>query len=160
LSGERWTRGRARRSKPVRTAKSCGPDLPTLGSSLPMTTGRRRWLKKPGHRGEHVISRKAIAQGRPGCLGRVCGTAACVSCCGRAMGAASARSSLCPLFWGSISVQNSGRSCRGKVESHPLRCHAPRMRGIQYAAARRLKHWRLWNTGSPGQAGRRHRMIG
>src|SRR6266849_7814585 len=31
------------------------------------------------------------------------------------------------------------------------------MRGIQYAAASRFKHDRLWNTGSPGQAGRRHR---
>jgi hypothetical protein len=34
-------------------------------------------------------------------------------------------------------------------------CHTPRMRGIQYAAASRLYHQRLWNTGSPGQAGRR-----
>jgi hypothetical protein len=34
----------------------------------------------------------------------------------------------------------------------------PRLdRGIQYAAASRLNHGRLWNTGSPGQAGRRHR---
>src|SRR5882672_12274505 len=31
-----------------------------------------------------------------------------------------------------------------------LRSHAPRMRGIQYAAASRLKHNRLWNTGSSG----------
>jgi len=30
-------------------------------------------------------------------------------------------------------------------------------RATQYAAAARLKHWRLWNTGSPGQAGRWHR---
>jgi len=28
------------------------------------------------------------------------------------------------------------------------------MRGIQYAAADRFHHWRLWNTGSPGRAGR------
>jgi len=27
-------------------------------------------------------------------------------------------------------------------------------RGIQYAGASRLNHNRLWNTGSPGQAGR------
>ena len=33
-------------------------------------------------------------------------------------------------------------------------CHAPRKRGIQYAAAYRFNHCRLWNTGSPGQAGR------
>ena len=32
-------------------------------------------------------------------------------------------------------------------------------RGIQYAAASRLNHSRLWNTGSPGQAGRRQRVL-
>ena len=31
-------------------------------------------------------------------------------------------------------------------------CHAPRRRGIQYAAAYRFNHWRLWNTGSPAGA--------
>ena len=31
--------------------------------------------------------------------------------------------------------------------------HTPRMRGIQYAAAYRVKHQRLWNTGSPAFAG-------
>jgi len=30
-------------------------------------------------------------------------------------------------------------------------------RAIQYAAAYRFKHDRLWNTGSPGRAGRWHR---
>jgi len=30
----------------------------------------------------------------------------------------------------------------------------PRLdRGIQYAEAHRLTHYRLWNTGLPGQAG-------
>ena len=33
-------------------------------------------------------------------------------------------------------------------------------RGIQYAAASRLNHSRLWNAGSPGQAGRRQRVPG
>jgi 5-formyltetrahydrofolate cyclo-ligase family len=33
------------------------------------------------------------------------------------------------------------------------RSHAPRRRDIQYAAAARFKHWRLWNTGSPAFAG-------
>jgi hypothetical protein len=31
--------------------------------------------------------------------------------------------------------------------------HTPRMRGIQYAAASRFHHKRLWNTGSPAFAG-------
>jgi hypothetical protein len=32
-------------------------------------------------------------------------------------------------------------------------CHSPRRRGIQYAAASRFNHWRLWNAGSPAFAG-------
>ena len=32
-------------------------------------------------------------------------------------------------------------------------CHSPRRRGIQYAAASRLYHCRLWNTGSSAFAG-------
>jgi hypothetical protein len=35
----------------------------------------------------------------------------------------------------------------------PYGCHAPRMRGIQYAAASRFSHCSLWNTGSPAFAG-------
>jgi hypothetical protein len=37
--------------------------------------------------------------------------------------------------------------------SNILCCHAPRRRGTQYAAASRLQHNRLWNTGSPAFAG-------
>jgi hypothetical protein len=56
--------GDARRAALRRTAKSCGPDAPTLASSrrsYPPMTG----AKEPGPRGEHEISRKTIAQGRP-----------------------------------------------------------------------------------------------
>ena len=58
----RWTK------RLLRTAKSCGPDTPTLVSSWrsnPLATVAR----KPGHRGEHDISRKTIAQGMPGVPG-------------------------------------------------------------------------------------------
>src|SRR5690349_18677794 len=44
-------------------------------------------------------------------------------------------------------------SCRGNAGSLPLRCRPPRKRGTQYAAASRLKHDCLWNTGSPAFAG-------
>src|SRR6266480_294777 len=37
------------------------------------------------------------------------------------------------------------RNCSGR--------HTPRKRGIQYAAASRFNHKRLWNTGSPAFAG-------
>jgi len=38
-----------RRSQATRTAKACGPDLPTLGSSSQDDCGRR-WLSSPVHR--------------------------------------------------------------------------------------------------------------
>jgi hypothetical protein len=38
----------------MRTAKSCGPVPPTLGSSLAKTFGRATVANKPVHRGEHV----------------------------------------------------------------------------------------------------------
>ena len=56
--------GAADESAGPRTAKSCGPDAPTLASSLrqhPQATV----ANKPGHRGERVISRKTIARGMP-----------------------------------------------------------------------------------------------
>src|SRR3984957_4395956 len=57
--------GANRRMAPARTAKSCGPDTPTLVSS------RRSYplamvARKPGHQGEREISRKTIARGMPG----------------------------------------------------------------------------------------------
>src|SRR5207237_850571 len=36
-----------------------------------------RWPKSPEHRGEREAAAQTIAQGRPGCLGRACGSAAC-----------------------------------------------------------------------------------
>jgi hypothetical protein len=53
-----------------------------------------------------------------------------------------------------------GRFLPRECCSMSFRCHRPRKRAIQYAAAYRLKLWRHWNTGSPGQAGRRHPMAG
>ncbi|APG09296.1 hypothetical protein BKD09_13210 [Bradyrhizobium japonicum] len=49
------------------------------------------------------------------------------------------------------------RMFRDRSERRPHMLVMPRLdRGIQYAVASRLKH-RLWDTGSPGQAGRRQR---
>jgi hypothetical protein len=69
-------RGRAaRRAVRSRTVKPCGPDLPTLGSSLSRCdfglaaktprSARRRGLASPVPRGERGVSRKTIAQGVP-----------------------------------------------------------------------------------------------
>jgi hypothetical protein len=50
-----------------RTAKSCGPDAPTLASSSwEASFSGATVARKPGHRGERVISRKTIARGMPG----------------------------------------------------------------------------------------------
>ena len=53
--GMRWTRMALRRGCLKRTAKACGPDAPTLASSLrrhPQATV----ANKPGHRGEHEVA--------------------------------------------------------------------------------------------------------
>jgi hypothetical protein len=52
-----------------RTAKACGPDAPTLVSSLAEATSQATVARKPGHRGERAISRKTIARGMPGDAG-------------------------------------------------------------------------------------------
>jgi len=59
-SGMRWACWRARRARPMRTAKSCGPDLPTLGSSSARHIVERWWLKSPVHQGEHVYAVKPL----------------------------------------------------------------------------------------------------
>ena len=43
-------------SKPKRTAKSCGPDAPTLVSSRWMHHSLTTVAKAAGHRGEHEVS--------------------------------------------------------------------------------------------------------
>ena len=105
-SGMRWTRGcSVRFGAPAkaasRTAKTCGPDPPMLprcwGQACWMIS-KRRWLSKPGHRGERVISRRAIAQGMPVDLAKPVVTAACFFCCRRAMGEAITRHFLRPLI--------------------------------------------------------------
>ena len=91
--------GVARRAIKVRTAKSRGPDAPTLASS----PGGRFPSKatgaiKPGTPGRSRISRNTIAQGMPVDPAKPVVTAACVFCCRRAMGEAITRHSLRPPY--------------------------------------------------------------
>src|SRR6476620_7276310 len=51
-----------------RTAKSCRSDAPMLASSL-REEAQATVSNKPGHRGDHEVSRKTIARGMPGCSG-------------------------------------------------------------------------------------------
>ena len=83
------------------TAKACGPDIPTLISSLAERFREATVARKPGHRGERGISRKTIARGMPGDPGvtvvttLVCSILFCMRGCGRYP---SARHSPCPLL--------------------------------------------------------------
>src|ERR1700726_1040449 len=48
-----------------RTAKSCGPGAPKQALRSRDPSCERRWQPSKGHRGEHDINRKTIAQGMP-----------------------------------------------------------------------------------------------
>ena len=63
----RWTQVALKtNSADLRTAKSCGPDTPTLVSSFAEVSARRRWQKGPvtGESAEETV--KTIARGMPG----------------------------------------------------------------------------------------------
>src|SRR4051794_8433365 len=68
---------RAKRSQ--RTAKSCGPGAATVASILREDIPQTTVTKNAAHRGEHEVSRKAIAWGKPGCLGCTCSPRPCAS---------------------------------------------------------------------------------
>src|SRR5258705_2531886 len=70
---------RAGRMMLKRTAKSCGSDAPMLASSL-REEAQATVSNKPGHRGDHEVSRKTIARGMPGLLRCTCGDYARVLC--------------------------------------------------------------------------------
>src|SRR5438105_5574914 len=85
---ERWVRdavdvgGAADESADLRTAKPCGPDAPTLASSW-RSDPQAMVARKPGHQGEHVISRKPLRrEGRT--VWRTCGDYARALFCLRA----------------------------------------------------------------------------
>jgi hypothetical protein len=82
------------------TAKSCGPDAPTLESSRWRQLRRRRWQKSPvtGESTKETV--KTIAQGRPGVSGKpVVTTLVCFTNFAReAAGASGTRLSLRPLL--------------------------------------------------------------
>jgi hypothetical protein len=73
--------------------------------------------KEPGHRGEHEVTVKTIAQGRPGYLGEpVVTTLVCfITFAREAAGASSTRLSLRPPFLRVISSNNSGALRRESV---------------------------------------------
>ena len=103
--------GVARRAIQARTAKSCGPGIPTLVSSLRMIEPQATVAKEPGHRGEHEISSKTIARGRPGELAEpVVTTLVCfVLFCTRGCGCIERPAFPAPSYSRGWSVQQLGR---------------------------------------------------
>ena len=102
----------------TRTAKSCGPDAPTLASSLAGSIPQATVANKPGHRGEHEVSRKTIARGMPGCSGvLVVTTLVCFIYyfAREAAGASSARHSLRPRFEGAGPKRKPRAKTRGEI---------------------------------------------
>ncbi len=81
----------------MRTAKSCGPDAPTLASSLREVTFADDGGKKAGRRGEHEGSRKTTAQGKPDDPATPVVLPPCFFCTGPT-GATGTRLSLRPLI--------------------------------------------------------------
>jgi len=103
--------GAADESADLRTAKSCGPDAPTLVSSWRNYFRQCRWQKSPvtGESTKQTV--KTIARGMPGCSGVTVVTNARVYYTPRAAaGASSARHSLRPLMFRGQEVQDKTRA--------------------------------------------------
>jgi hypothetical protein len=116
--GMRWTLCAVRRTARKRTAKSCGPDAPTLASSWRRSLRWRRWQTSPvtGESAKEAV--KTIARGMPGVSGVTVVTNARVYYTPRAAaGASGARHSLRPLYSGRMVHAQLGRI-------------APRERGV------------------------------
>src|SRR5260370_14519510 len=104
-----------------RTAKSCRSDAPMLASSL-REGAQATVSNKPGHRGEREVSRKTIAQGRPGLLRCTCGDYARVLCLFRTRGCGCIGHPAFPapsvLRGANGFCKTSGASRRGNAEAH------------------------------------------
>jgi hypothetical protein len=111
--------GDARRAAPARTAKSCGPDAPTLASSFRgVIPAQATVAKEPGHRGEHEVTVKTIAQGRPDVSGEsVVTILVCFFISHARLRVQRAPGFPCALvFSWANGFQNSGAQRRGKVD--------------------------------------------
>jgi len=104
----------------MRTAKSCGPDVPVLASSLAMvlTYHARRWGQESRSPGRARINRKPIARGMPVVSAEPVVPAACIFFCRRAMGAASIRHSLHPLVFEGRGNHDSGADPAARAMMH------------------------------------------
>ena len=129
--------GVAGRATLMRTAKTRGPDPPTLGSSLRVTSSQATVAIKPGHRGERAISRQTIVQGMPDCSGGPVVTNACAFY-QRARGCGCIERPAFPapsVLRGTRSMHHSGAKRAAGMLRHVSRRHCERSEAIQTASA-------------------------
>jgi hypothetical protein len=100
----------------LRTAKSCGPDAPTLASSWRRRLRRRRWQESPvtGESTKETV--KTIARGMPGDSGVTVVTNSRVFLLHARLRALRAPGIPCALIWGRKVMQDSGASRRERAE--------------------------------------------
>jgi hypothetical protein len=126
-----------RRSR--RTAKACGPDLPTLRSSS-VERSQSDGGYQAGRRGERAISRNPLRrEGRTVSAYLYCSCAFAFLISHTRLRVRRASGFPCALCLSRVRLtQDSGISCRGNAGTRLLRCRPPRKRGTQYPAAHRL----------------------
>src|SRR3984885_10886508 len=120
-----------------RTAKTCGPDTPTLVSSWRVTADDGG--KKADHRGEHGISRKPLRAGMSGVFRWLAVNTRVHTyyhSAHEAAGASGARHSPRPLFSGRMLLANLGRTAPRECESVAER-HCERREAIHGATKRK-----------------------
>jgi hypothetical protein len=109
----------------LRTAKSCGPDAPTLASSVADVSARRWWQESPVTKESAEETVKTIARGMPGVSGVTVVTNACAFYhCARGCGRAER-----PAFPAPLLGQHSPSVFRGVKDFAQLGRIAPRDRG-------------------------------
>ena len=139
--------GNARRAWPKRAAKSCGPDLPTLGSSLRVTNLQITVANKARYTEESAYKPSHHRAGNAGCFGEPVVTnlrvfyfytQGCVSCTGIP----------CALFlMRDETMHHPGAKRAAGMWSHIL-LSCPALCGASsIPEAPRLTDRRLWNTG-------------
>src|SRR5271169_2089196 len=122
----------------MRTAKSCGPDTPTLVSSWWKQFHRRRWQKSPVRRGEHEISRKTIVRGMPGETGVTVVTTLVCSTLFRIRDCGCIERPAFPVPFSGVRIQTTGKPRAKTCGENADACPAS-LRGALLSAEARLR---------------------
>ena len=122
-----------------RTVKSCGSDVAVLALSARGSSSCTDGGKKAVRRGEHEVSRKAIAQGRPGCSACTCMLVCAFLCanCTRDRGCSVHPVFPAPSHFGGQTKQSSGEMRRENAKPYPPSLPATNARRLRKGAKRR-----------------------